>query len=378
MLDGQSLETSLPTKSPPREIHGQEIQGIIQRTIDTLENNPPDTNKIPSEWFPNINRLKVAFETFSNLSDTDLKEITYDSFIASSFEDFNLTEEDLSCINYQHQFEQTERYKKESLIDSLTELPNRRKFISELEKSTQSVLITEIAKLLHITDKRNKPASGIITAITDLDHFKTFNAGEGKNHVYGDQKLKEFAKLLIDNFRTPNNTGRVGGEEFGVSFEVPALNQKEIEDIIQGIEARRALMSRSLEETVIYKGNKHQAGTLSMGIVYFPGTELIAEFKTLLQNAKLEEQDKELLFEVLNGDYNQDNELSNQKTLEKCVSIIIAESGQEIIKDIAYEVIYKYTDDQEIKAKETRDCSVSKIYQQNIESIPTTPSPTPA
>lgn len=87
-----------------------------------------------------------------------------------------------------------EASEKEALIDSLTELNNRRYFDAELS--------TAVA---------NKEASLILV---DVDHFKKFNDTHG--HQMGDQVLKAVAKKLKDSCRDGAQAFRFGGEEFAI------------------------------------------------------------------------------------------------------------------------------------------------------------------
>jgi diguanylate cyclase (GGDEF)-like protein len=50
--------------------------------------------------------------------------------------------------------------------------------------------------------------------IIDIDHFKHINDTYG--HDIGDKVISTLAKLMIDNTRTMDYIGRIGGEEFAV------------------------------------------------------------------------------------------------------------------------------------------------------------------
>lgn len=379
MLDGPTQELPNTNESPPPEIRGKDILGLIQRTKDKIETDPPETNKVGSEWLPNITRLEDAQKILEGLTDPELNKITLSEFIEAS-DTYHLTEEDFFYIKLQHQTEQAQKHEFESIIDVLTELPNRRKFFSELERSVQSVLITHITKLLHVKDQRTDPSTGIVVAEIDLDHFKTLNDGLGKSHVYGDKKLKEFARLLEQTYRRPINIGRIGGEEFGISIEISTSNENNIDNILKSLDERRSLISNKIKESVTYKDENYTAGTLSMGIVYFPGLELVHELKTQVNESNFSKQEKQLLTNILEGEYSdlQDNE--RLQYLESCIELLSTETGQAVVSLLTNSVVYTYTDDQEKIAKLSRDRSVMSIYksvdQPNTE--PTTPPPTPA
>ena len=85
-------------------------------------------------------------------------------------------------------------------IDSLTQLPNRRHFMIQIE-----------AELVRI----QRAKAGIAAILMcDLDHFKLINDTWG--HAVGDRTLRHFASILRAELGTQGMAGRVGGEEFAV------------------------------------------------------------------------------------------------------------------------------------------------------------------
>lgn len=88
-----------------------------------------------------------------------------------------------------------------ALTDPLTGLPNRRAFMDTAEK--------ELARHRRF----DFPLS---LALVDLDHFKSINDRFG--HDAGDQVLCCFARILLNEFRSFDCIGRIGGEEFALIF----------------------------------------------------------------------------------------------------------------------------------------------------------------
>lgn len=88
-----------------------------------------------------------------------------------------------------------------SLIDSLTEIYNRRAMMYGLKKEVER-------------SERYKHHTSI--AILDLDFFKKYNDSNG--HVLGDKLLKRFSKILQKCVRDYDLVGRYGGEEFLLIF----------------------------------------------------------------------------------------------------------------------------------------------------------------
>ena len=83
--------------------------------------------------------------------------------------------------------------------DPMTELMNRRSFFDTCNK----VMIESSAK-----------DTELACLIIDIDHFKNINDTYG--HDMGDKVIKTIAKLMINNTRTVDFIGRIGGEEFAI------------------------------------------------------------------------------------------------------------------------------------------------------------------
>ncbi|MBA6225648.1 diguanylate cyclase [Colwellia sp. MB02u-18] len=96
-----------------------------------------------------------------------------------------------------------------ALFDSLTELPNRRKW---LQDSTESWLTAQHAQ------------TAMVYGIIDVDHFKKYNDHYG--HQQGDVVLRKIAQTIKRNLYHYNGAiFRCGGEEFYFYFPV-VLNCK--------------------------------------------------------------------------------------------------------------------------------------------------------
>ena len=93
-----------------------------------------------------------------------------------------------------------------SLTDPLTGLPNRRRLHVHLEK--------EIAAA--------RRGRSLTLVIFDIDNFKRHNDTYG--HVAGDEILRQFAQILVDENRQMNLVGRYGGDEF-----VSVLSESDME-----------------------------------------------------------------------------------------------------------------------------------------------------
>lgn len=114
-----------------------------------------------------------------------------------------------------------ERLVEDNMTDPLTKIRNRRAIFKELEAQM-------------VASKLNKLPLSII--MFDIDHFKVIN--DTKGHVFGDEILKEVAKIMASSLRGLDTVGRYGGEEFLVilpntskenAFFVAELIRKRIE-----------------------------------------------------------------------------------------------------------------------------------------------------
>ena len=102
--------------------------------------------------------------------------------------------------------------------DSLTQLPNRRLIIGQLEK-----LISESI--------RHKDHSAVL--LLDLDGFKKINDKYG--HHAGDAMLVEVAKRLSILIRFEDTVGRIGGDEFVVLISRLGVHEQAAYEKVQQI-----------------------------------------------------------------------------------------------------------------------------------------------
>ncbi|HEY8099013.1 MAG TPA: diguanylate cyclase [Methylobacter sp.] len=124
--------------------------------------------------------------------------------------------------------------------DSLTGLLNRRVFLERLEQER-----AKVARLPHY---------GAVLLMLDLDFFKRVNDTYG--HATGDEVLKTFAEIALNNSRAIDIPARLGGEEFAI--------------LLAGADKHDAMaMAERLREQVAEIVIDHEAGpvriTVSIG-----------------------------------------------------------------------------------------------------------------
>jgi diguanylate cyclase (GGDEF)-like protein len=105
-----------------------------------------------------------------------------------------------------------------AVTDSLTGLPNRRRFFEWGQHEVERI--------------RRNGSEGWALMI-DLDHFKNINDTAG--HAIGDKVLTAVAQLLLQSIRKVDLVGRLGGEEFAVLLV--DTNKRGCEHVAENIRA---------------------------------------------------------------------------------------------------------------------------------------------
>ena len=162
--------------------------------------------------------------------------------------------------------DERDRAREEALRDSLTGLYNRR------------YLDSVLAALLSLFSRTNQP---LAVAILDLDHFKDVNDQHG--HLFGDEVLRNVARVLTEGTRAGDVVCRYGGEEFCLLFP-----NSTAEDAV----ARVGALLEATRTATTTVGEVSRTGiTFSAGVSGFPedGTTaqaLVDAADRVLYNAK--------------------------------------------------------------------------------------------
>ncbi|MGQ4661111.1 diguanylate cyclase domain-containing protein [Lysobacter sp. F6437] len=99
---------------------------------------------------------------------------------------------------------------RQSRVDTLTDLANRRQFEERLALALKRL-------------RRN--STPVALMYLDIDHFKQINDRNG--HAAGDVVLRAFARRLCDNVRDTDLVARLGGDEFVILLEDAAADTAE-------------------------------------------------------------------------------------------------------------------------------------------------------
>jgi diguanylate cyclase len=143
---------------------------------------------------------------------------------------------------------------KEATIDALTGLANRRLFD---------------ASLLRAGLQATEDMTDLSLLLLDIDHFKRFNDMHG--HTVGDQVLRLFARMLLDQIKGRDTAARYGGEEFAVVL--PGAN-------LAGASALADQMRRALgQRPIVNRTSGQSLGTItcSIGVAQYRAGEAVAD-----------------------------------------------------------------------------------------------------
>ncbi|TSJ88155.1 GGDEF domain-containing protein [Chitinimonas sp. BJB300] len=151
-----------------------------------------------------------------------------------------------------------ENLRRQSIVDALTGLYNRRFLNETLER--------ELVR----ANRQNTPLSLVML---DVDHFKRFNDNHG--HEAGDQVLRHIAQLLLKSLRGSDLACRFGGEE--LTLIMPETDQ------VAALAKCELLREQIAQLTVRVGGVVLPAVTISMGLAVYPRDGEQAD--TLIQHA---------------------------------------------------------------------------------------------
>jgi len=153
-----------------------------------------------------------------------------------------------------HLRQNLETLKRESTVDHLTKLHNRKLFDTVLDEAKQ------------VADSNGTPLSLLMI---DIDFFKKFNDTYG--HQLGDQVLKLVARTIVDSVEETDTPARYGGEEFGVILPNCTLVQAlEKAETIRQIVAGRKVTNRNT-------GRVLGQVTLSVGVAQYANNESVTD-----------------------------------------------------------------------------------------------------
>jgi diguanylate cyclase len=131
--------------------------------------------------------------------------------------------------------------RRESLVDPLTGISNRKAFDTELADAVE---------------QSRTSGEPLCLFMCDIDHFKSFNDTWG--HQTGDQVLKLVAQCLSENVKGRDTAARYGGEEFAVILRQTPLRA--------GITLANQIRSNVEAKKLVRRSNGDLLGQLTISI----------------------------------------------------------------------------------------------------------------
>lgn len=100
------------------------------------------------------------------------------------------------------------------MIGTTTDITERKRLEADLQAHASIDFLTQLPNRRHFMQQLNAQQNNACVLMLDLDHFKHINDRWG--HATGDLALKHFASILSAQLRKTDVAGRIGGEEFAV------------------------------------------------------------------------------------------------------------------------------------------------------------------
>lgn len=171
-----------------------------------------------------------------------------------------------------------ERLARQTIVDGVTELPNRLLFVDRLTQCLRRL--------------QRAPEIGAALLLLDIDQFKLINDAVG--YAGGDEILKELAQRLRNGLRPADTVARLGGDEFAVLLEG-------LEDETEALRIAQRLAASFARPIVL--GQQHFSVTASMGIVFVrpplpPPEQLLAEAELATARAKKKGAGSQIIYDA--------------------------------------------------------------------------------
>ena len=155
----------------------------------------------------------------------------------------------LMCEDVSEQRRASETIEYQASYDALTDLPNRRLFMDQLNQALA---------------RARRHAHQCAVLFLDLDNFKTINDSLG--HQVGDDLLRAVAVRLREAVREEDTVARLGGDEFVVLVAELADNR---DDAVTGIQTLASNLCNYLAQSYLI-GIHELHVTPSIGVTVFP------------------------------------------------------------------------------------------------------------
>jgi len=181
----------------------------LSKKFESNEDCYSSENNNEAEWIEEIKDIEVDKRIVS-MRETNMLESNFFLVSLSDKTQSNniiVTFSEVTAI-----VEKQQQYKQDSYTDELTQIDNRARFNILFEEAIEN---------------SKEQQSSLSIVLLDIDNFKYINDHHG--HIVGDNVLKLFTALILDNIRVEDSFSRWGGEEFVLLLSDTALkNAKDI------------------------------------------------------------------------------------------------------------------------------------------------------
>lgn len=208
------------------------IEAEITRVIGMIDTSKDDTNKY-SKTLDSFSGKLATSSSLDNIRDAVNKVVSETRIMAKQNERLNqqlaATTEQLTEMRFN-----LDTVHKESQIDPLTEVGNRKFFDREILRTVTESFDT---------------GSPLTLLMIDIDYFKKFNDTYG--HQIGDQVLKLVARTLVENLKGQDIIARFGGEEFCILLpQTSVADGEKVANLLRSRLSTKQVKKRNTNETL--------------------------------------------------------------------------------------------------------------------------------
>lgn len=218
----------------------ESVFGALKETSTATSSYSEVLQSVSGDLESGVDAKSIAKLTSTLLSETQKMKVSNDQ-LEDSLENAHSDVETLQ--------REIDELRRESLIDPLTKINNRKSFDTSLKKGVEEA---------------RKDGTPLSLIMTDIDHFKKFNDTYG--HQTGDQVLRLVAMTLNANVMPKDTAARYGGEEFAIVLpQTPHAQALTIAEKMREAIQSRSLMKKSTNEKLGRVTSSFGVATLSNG-----------------------------------------------------------------------------------------------------------------
>lgn len=240
-------------------VHAKRVTDGVNRILGTMAESAAAAGDRTAAYGTALERLSTELKTGEDSANV-INEVLQDTLDMSAA----MSELRTRLEDSQRQIgalrEEVMRAKRESLLDALTGLANRRAFDQQLDLT---IAAAQVAK-----DDGSGSQACLVTS--DIDHFKRINDTFG--HGFGDQVLRAVSQVIKSCVPAQCLAARIGGEEFAVLLPSATVAEaQQLAEKIRATVARSRVRRQDTQEALA-------SVTVSLGVTVYRKGEAAREF----------------------------------------------------------------------------------------------------